>query len=61
MKETKVKELTTIKWDFGYLTESEACKIVDEAIAKYEDDPSYYDDIDEAIEMVAHDYVYPED
>ena len=60
MTEAKVKELMEIEWDYGHLEESEAREIVEEAIAKYEDDPEYYDDLDEAIEMVASDYLYPE-
>lgn len=60
MTEAKVRELMEIEWDYGHLEESEAREIVEEAIAKYEDDPEYYDNLDEAIEMVAHDYLYPE-
>lgn len=60
MIEAKVKELMAIEYDYGHFEEHEARQIVEEAIAKYEDDPEYYDDLDDAIDMVADEFMYPE-
>ncbi len=61
MVDVKVKELMEVEYDYGHFEEEEAREIVLEAIAEYEDDPEYYDDLDDAIDMIAHAKMYPED
>lgn len=59
--EEMVMEVMSWEYDFGHFDREEAVEIVEEAVAAYEDDPEYYDDLDDAIEMIAHSRMYPED
>lgn len=61
MIDAKVKELMEVEYDYGHFEEEEAREIVEEAIAKCERNPMWYDDLDDAIDMIAHARMYPED
>ena len=58
MFEAKVRELMAAQYDYGQFDEAEAREIVKEAMDEYSQDPGYYDDLDEAIEIIAHDRMY---
>lgn len=59
--EGKIVEVMSWEYDFGHFDREEAVEIVEEAVSVYEADSEYYDDLDDAIEMIAHSRAYPED